>query len=82
MTRDEFDLREAAAFVITPGGMANRPTLMGWTDGPASSLPLEVRRDIASGVRMAATAKGVQAELDTGARSGIRPSGSGPGWRC
>jgi ATP/maltotriose-dependent transcriptional regulator MalT len=45
--------------------MTQPVTLMGWTDGPASTLPPEVRRDIASGVRMAATTEGVQAELDT-----------------
>lgn len=65
VTRDEFDLREGAAFVITPGGLDSSPTLLGWTDGPASTLPPDVRRDIASGVRMAATAEGLQAELDT-----------------
>jgi hypothetical protein len=63
MMPDEFYLREAVAYVTTPGSTTRPPTLMGWTDGPASTLPPEVRRDIVSGIPIPETAQGVRSEL-------------------
>lgn len=45
-------LRDGALLLLVPGGDGRPPSLMGWTDGPASTLPPEVRREIATAVRM------------------------------
>lgn len=55
-------LYDVATLLTVRGGTGQAPSLMGWTGGPRSSLPPEVRREIGGAVRMPATVAATLAE--------------------
>lgn len=47
----ERTLRELTWHLVMPGSPETGPSLMGWRDGPASTMPPEVRRDVSTAIR-------------------------------
>ena len=47
----ERTLRESTWHLVMPGGGEAGPSLMGWRDGPAATMPPEVRRDVSTAIR-------------------------------
>lgn len=56
-------LREGTWSHVMPGDPATGPSLMGWRDGPASTMQPEVRRDVSTAIPLPRTPDAIEAEV-------------------
>lgn len=55
-------MREGTWSLVMPGDPETGPSLMGWRDGPASTMPPEVRREVSAAIPLPATLAAAEIE--------------------
>lgn len=81
----ERELHSVGTLLLLRGTDGRAPSLMGWTSGPARTLPPEVRREIGGAVRLPANVAGTWAEYRhwqerAEVRAAFRPEEDAPLW--